>query len=203
MELEMSSYDYLACSQKSRYKTCMSFTYGQCEALLARLYGADETIQRGAFRARIQNLRKHGIPLGFQVGKGKNAVYEIEQIYQWAFCLELAEFGLDPTVAVRAVRTYWKGIIYPAFKDAMQPRKTEGEHLLCMLPQVMSGSWTGLLGGSELPMVLPTTRKGLGRIMDNFEMVKGGAHDFSGRVLAFSTTRIVHAVAKLVEEISK
>jgi hypothetical protein len=182
----------------------MSFTYGQAETILARLYGADETVQRGAFRARIQNLRKHGIPLGFQVGKGKNAVYELEQLYQWAFCLELAEFGVDPAVAVRMVRRHWSGIIYPAFKNAMQPRKNEGEHVLCLLPQVMSGSWTGLMGGRELPMgLLPTTRRGLGTVMDHFELIKGGAHDFSGRVLAFGTTRIVRAIAKLAEEVSK
>ena len=66
----------------------MSFTYAEAESLLAKLYQADESAQRGAFRGRLKHLHRLGIPMGRRPGRGKKVSYDREQIYQWAFCLD-------------------------------------------------------------------------------------------------------------------
>jgi hypothetical protein len=48
------------------------------------------------------------VPFDLRSSRGKKLEYDRDHIYQWALCLELAEFGLDPSVIVALLRTKWE-----------------------------------------------------------------------------------------------
>src|SRR5829696_822695 len=85
------------------------FTYAEAETVLAQVYEADATVQRAAFRGRLKHLKRLGVPLAMAPGKGAKIAYEYEHLYQWCLCLELEEFGVDPTLIVAILREYWNG----------------------------------------------------------------------------------------------
>ncbi len=122
----------------------MAFTYAQAEAVLAGLFGADERVQKAAFRGRLKLLKRLGIPLGSRPGRGSKVDYELEHVYQWAWCLELEEFGLDPTLIAAHVAESWDKTIHPIFLH--EPAAGEGDVFAAVLPQLMSRPWRGGTG---------------------------------------------------------
>jgi len=72
------------------------FTYQTVENALARANKVPES-GIGAFRGKIKHFRRLGM-VPESPGKGKKISYERETVYGWAICLELAQFGIDPTV---------------------------------------------------------------------------------------------------------
>ena len=92
------------------------FSYAEAETILARLHHAERD-QTGAFRGRLQHLKKLGIPLGVRPGRGKKINYEPEHLYQWALCLEYAQLGLDPAYIAQLIHVAWSGI-FSNFKEA-------------------------------------------------------------------------------------
>lgn len=116
------------------------YSYAQAETVLARLFGAgNEAAQRGAFRGRLKHLKRLGVPLDVSPGRGKRIQYGIEYIYQWALCLELEEFGLDPTIIVQFVRAYWANMLLGYFYEAAD--LSEGDLLFHITPRIMSKTW--------------------------------------------------------------
>jgi len=85
------------------------FAYAEVEKALARVNSIDES-KMGAFRGRLQNYRRIGI-VPASPGKGSKVSYEMEHIQIWAFCLELAQFGVDPMSIKKIVDTWRKEII--------------------------------------------------------------------------------------------
>ena len=79
------------------------FRYGQVEAALARLHDIDES-GMGAFKGVIIHLQRQGLTAA-NPGRGKRIDYSLENVWLWAVCLELLQIGLDPKIAVRAVRS--------------------------------------------------------------------------------------------------
>jgi hypothetical protein len=157
------------------------FTYAEAEILLARLYKADEAAQRGAFRGRLKHLQRLGIPMGSRPGKGKKVSYDRQQIYQWAFCLELEEFGIDPTVIVRIVEREWEKNILPQFITA---ERNEREWFLFTAPRFMSAGWDPW-DASDFSLFLACTIDDLNAFVDLSAK--------TGRGLILSVTRIVRA----------
>src|SRR3954451_11295887 len=126
----------------------MSFTYAQVEAALARLFNADPEVQRKTFRARIVHLRRVGIPLGLNPGRGKRIAYELEQVYQLGLCLELEEMGLDPSLISRLIEKFWATMFYPLLVEAEQelgfslgPEHIPDDLFFAIYPKFMSGQW--------------------------------------------------------------
>jgi hypothetical protein len=122
-------------------------TYAQAETVLARMHLADAEAQTGPFRSRIKNLRKLGIPLGLSPGKGKKLLYSMEYIYQWALCLELSQFGVDPTVIAEFVKYNWDGLLKEAFEQA-GPVGSSNQTFLYFSPWIMTSGWKSDVGGA-------------------------------------------------------
>ena len=81
--------------------------YGQVEDSLARLYRVSDT-DRGAFRARIRNLRKVGIPDLPKVGSGVQISYSRRHLIELLIGLELMQTGLDPLSIVTLLDATWR-----------------------------------------------------------------------------------------------
>jgi hypothetical protein len=134
-----------------------SVSYAEAEFVLARLHGAD-AVQRKAFRGRLKHLKRLGIPSGIAPGKGAKIFYYEAQLYEWALCLELAEFGIDPTVIVRLIEESWQLHILPrwiAFHNALLEEKLHSgpdpDLFFHCFPNAMSQAWSD---GQPLPFKL-------------------------------------------------
>ena len=81
------------------------YRYAQVEEALIQVTGVPESY-RVALRARLKNLSRLGVKKDAP-GKGARIVYEFEDVCLWAFCLELAQFGMDPArVAMMSYRLW-------------------------------------------------------------------------------------------------
>jgi hypothetical protein len=122
-----------------RWKNQM-LTYGEAEAALAAIYKATGKAQAGAFRGRLKHLKRLGIPLGVNPGRGSKILYGESELYQWCFCLELAEFGIDPSMIVKIVKRYWKSHYFNSFKEISEDLKAPDIYF-CFVPEFLSATW--------------------------------------------------------------
>jgi hypothetical protein len=95
-----------------------TFGYSEVESALAEVFDAGDA-QRGIFRARLQNFRKLGIP-ATNPGKGQRLRYALADILQLLLALELTEYGLDPALAVKTIRSDWARRSESGFFTALQ-----------------------------------------------------------------------------------
>jgi hypothetical protein len=117
-----------------------SVSYAKIESILAKLHGADGDVQQKAFRGRLKHLKRLGIPRGINPGRGAKVYYKEAQLYEWAFCLELAEFGLDPTAIVRLMEQKFKDDILPKLIEARVQRDADDLFFVAS-PSLMSAVW--------------------------------------------------------------
>ncbi|MGE3993424.1 hypothetical protein [Pseudorhodoplanes sp.] len=99
---------------------------------MAKLHRVDDRA-RGAFRARIKHFQKLGI-VPSSPGRGKKISYEMEHVIIWAFCLELSQFGIDPTIIARFVRVLGYAIIN-IFENSSP---SDDEKYFAFYPNIMS-----------------------------------------------------------------
>jgi hypothetical protein len=80
----------------------MHLSFQQIEAIFSARYGVppDRAI---AFRGRLQNLQRHGLPDGANTGKGRKANYNWWQLAQLSIALDLIEIGLPPDTATKLI----------------------------------------------------------------------------------------------------
>jgi hypothetical protein len=116
-------------------------SYGQLEALIARIHGAPADVQAGALRARIRHLRRLGLPLGISPGTGNSIAYGKEQIYELSFCLELEQCGVDPRLAVGLLKAHRVFILHAYAKAEAAIQKNEG-YFFWLETEFMTASWT-------------------------------------------------------------
>jgi hypothetical protein len=121
------------------------YSYAQVEGALARVFGADAKVQRGAFRGRIKHFQRLGLP-GLNVGKGAKITYSYEQACQWLVALLMSEIGFDPTVTVKVIEDYWsdRNVRLATWirraTDAEALAEKNSVHFK-LTPRLMSGSW--------------------------------------------------------------
>jgi hypothetical protein len=89
------------------------YSYGQVEAALAAVHQIPPNAL-GAFRGRIKHFQKIGI-VPSSPGKGRRIDYALTDVYRWGFCLEFAEFGMDPVTIKKIVDDIWNNVYYTAF----------------------------------------------------------------------------------------
>ena len=120
----------------------MPYPYRSVEAALAELFRAKTDSQRSTLRARINHLQRLAV-IGLAPGKGRTAQYELEHIWRWVFCLELAEIGIAPATALALVQRYWKPALAEIFCDAQRAIETGKEDVFLWLcgNSLMSLAW--------------------------------------------------------------
>ena len=89
------------------------YSYGQVETALAAVHQIPPNAI-GAFRGRIKHFQRIGL-VPASPGKGKRIAYILADVYVWGFCLELAEFGMDPMTIIKIAKRIWNTIFYTAF----------------------------------------------------------------------------------------
>lgn len=89
------------------------YSYGQVEAALAAVHRIPPKAL-GAFKGRIKHFQRIGI-VPASPGKGKRIDYSLTDVYLWGFCLEFAEFGMDPVTIKKLADKMWNNIYYEAF----------------------------------------------------------------------------------------
>jgi hypothetical protein len=108
------------------------FRYGQIETALAKIHQIDES-RMGAFRGAIIHLQRLGITPS-SPGRGKKIVYTLDDALTWAFCLELLQFGLDPTLA----KQHLNCLRYSVMKAFAEADHASEDKFLLLWPNVMS-----------------------------------------------------------------
>lgn len=152
------------------------WTYAQVETALAQLHHADAEAQRGAMRGRIKHFQRLGVPLGNQPGRGKRIEYGLAEIFQFTFCLELAEFGMDPTAIKQLLERYWtndsdpdlaiKTNFFLATADTAEEDRTDNDLYFSLAPAMMAQAWTA--SSSNLTTHYRWIRRGeMGLLIDN------------------------------------
>jgi hypothetical protein len=71
------------------------YTYAQVESALAKVHQVDDGAIT-AFRGRINNLKRLGV-VPTSGGRGKKISYNVFDVLALAFCLQLFEYGIDPS----------------------------------------------------------------------------------------------------------
>jgi hypothetical protein len=165
-------------------------TYAQAESILARLHEGAEATQRTTFRARLKNLKKLGIPLGSSPGRGKKITYSRDDLYQWAFCLECAQFGFDPTAVAETVKDAWP-YIKACFEQAEGP---DDSILMAIDPAFMSKALKQRERFFVDKSIMHVWPEQVG------SLIKRGRLK---RACVFNLTRIVREIDRLVQRISE
>lgn len=110
-------------------------TYKHAELILAEMHGAlVSSASLKTFRARLKHLKKLGVPSGSRKGRGKKIDYSEDQILEWVFCLEMAEFGIDPTVIVKTLKRERDKILKSLSLFAPS--------MMVIRPAVMNAAWS-------------------------------------------------------------
>ncbi len=108
------------------------YSYAHVEAALARVHQVDESALV-AFRGRINNLKRLGV-VPSSGGRGKKISYNVFDILALAFCLQLAEFGIDPSAISKVSAS-----IGPYVNDAAKMGESSNEDIyIVFFPSVLT-----------------------------------------------------------------
>jgi len=172
-------------------------SYAEAEFTLASIFKANSKAQVGAFRARLKHLKRLGIPLGINPGRGKKISYQRAELYQWCFCLELEEFGIDPSIITRIVREYWSKLLGPGFAAVAKESTDAQETLFVFVPQLMSVGWRPK---QEFPGIgLPFGFRGRDDMKDLIDLIGAG----ESRISLFIVNNRVRQIEKAFANAAK
>jgi hypothetical protein len=120
----------------------MPWLYAEVEDALARMCRVRPDVQKKAFRGKLQHFQKLGIPLDLKPGKGKKNSYTENEVFQWALCLELAEYSVHPSAIADTIRAYWKSHLLDAFRAAGQNETPKDDVLVGFSPHFVPGDFS-------------------------------------------------------------
>lgn len=116
--------------------------------------------------------------------------YQSEQIYQLAFCLELADSGVIPSQIALVVKSRWSDKIYRYFEQELKSPSAENDRVLIFAMSQMAYSWKS---GEEDPFIMVPAITGgdmLGRAVERLRK-RGRRH-----VILINVSDIVRCVEK-------
>ncbi len=106
--------------------------YKDVEIVLARLNGIT-TEALSTFKGRIIHLQRVGLSPSTP-GRGKKIEYTIYDLLLWAYCFELEQFGLDPTLIAKIAKAT-VSILVEAFEKV---DKVNVDVLLVLYPNILT-----------------------------------------------------------------
>ena len=138
------------------------YRYGDVEAALASVFGV-EPESMGAFRGRIIHLRRLGITPSAPK-KGAPIEYTFEQLAIIAYCLQLAEFGLDP-MSIKVFLEITGSKVLPSLLHD-EPE----DMVFCFFPNAMSRVFVDNLGKKAMvaSIVVPEARASYAEVIRQF-----------------------------------
>jgi hypothetical protein len=193
--------------RKSRKETVTpTLPYAVVETALARVYGAQH-VQRDTFRGRLKNFRKLGMPQ-HNPGKGARVRYGMQDVYQLMMCLEIAEFGIDPSLIVKMVRHRWATGHLPIAIAKASELHGSGDNLWLAIPaNFMSWTWGEKSEQRETQTeILVSYRSGaLHPVWEIRDFLESQAATFlkaagGGRVLTFNLSARIRDIWKALDE---
>jgi hypothetical protein len=190
--------------RKSRKEPVIpTLPYAAVETALAQVYGA-EHVQKGIFRGRLKNFRKIGIPR-VKPGRGSRIRYSMTDVYQLLFSLEIAEFGVDPSLIVKMVCHHWDVTReFPvAIAKASEPSGPGDDVWIAIPANFMSWIWGEKLEKSETGISYRSGSSHPVWLVRDFQESK--ASDFlkatrGRRVLTFNLSARLRDLKKALEE---
>jgi hypothetical protein len=126
-----------------------AYSYAVVETALARIFGANAGVQKGAFRGRHQQLWTPGLGAD-GAGQGRTSGYSARQVPPSLVDLELEEFGINPALAVTMVtghpaldqaKAAWGNYIPKVLKAGN--RSGGDDDVIQVEPYFMSAAWRG------------------------------------------------------------
>ena len=170
--------------------------YTKVARLLGQLHNANWQSPGGAFnkafRGRLQNIQRFGIPLGKNPGKGKKIDYTKDDVFQLAFCLEMAEFDVDPALIANVIRNYWAKELSDIFVEQASPGKTKDDILVCFSPNIMSGAW-----GINADPTKPTLNFWLSSAKSIGKQIELEKHGYAGRFGVINISELHRKILQL------
>jgi hypothetical protein len=165
--------------------------YARVEAALAKVHDIPHEAM-GALRGRIKHFQRLGI-VPSSPGKGKKITYNVEDIYRWALCLELAQFGMDPTVIKRLVQFHWFNV-----SVVLSEKEGEEDSKFFFHPDLMAASFP------KLDTVPPTSRGSVtAMVVKNLVEVdkyaRGRAEEVKARFGLINLSRLRRQIQRALE----
>jgi hypothetical protein len=149
-----------------------AYSYGQVETALATVFDIDATGQKGAFRGRVQHLRRLGL-VADSPGRGRVIDYTQGDADKWLVALELEHFGLDPVRVVDLVKRNWNPP--PERKRSASEAFARGEACLADLVFEARGSRR-----PESDVILTIRFETISALPDVGYTMAGGMRSFAG-----------------------
>ncbi len=169
-------------------------SYQAVERALASLYGADDAARRGAFRARLDNLKRARV-LGLNPGKGQRNPYGPKEISKLLFALELEEFGITPAMIAKLFTERWVSFSDIISRAARKSRHDDQDVVLWIHPNMMSARWRKYSEFTEIGDF--HTRKGMEGFYDWLRAEKpGGIAKSKPRACVFNLSSRLRAFDK-------
>ena len=135
----------------AKERVMAGYSYATVETALARVFGADATAQKRAFRGRLQHLRRCGLPASSGEGRGgKTIPYTDLLVCSLLVALELEEAGIAPVLAVRLITGQvgpgresegWKNYLPKIIQAARSSQGGDDDVILMVEPYFMSAAW--------------------------------------------------------------
>ena len=175
-------------------------TYAKAEEALAWL--SDASRAQSTFRARLKHLKKLGVPIDVSPGRGKKILYGKEELYQWAFCLELMQFGIDPSVIVGQVKQSWPQFLNWMESTETQAAKRDHDRFLFFVPQFISAaSAERSLGTDAFTEFQLVDRRKLSDLLANPHFHRAGIINMSEtvRILMAAWTHLEPQTARAIQ----
>ncbi len=168
--------------------------YQAVERALAGLCGADDAARRGAFRARLDNLKRAKV-LGVNPGKGQRNSYGPKEINKLLVALELEEFGITPAIIAKLFTERWESFGDIISRAARKDGRPDQDIVLWIHPQFLSARWRGKSELAEVGSL--SSRKAMEGFYDWLRAEKpGGTAKSSPRACVFNLSSRLRAFDK-------
>lgn len=163
-------------------------SYLQAEEIFAHLHGATGSAKTGALRGRVIHFRRLGLPLGIAPGSGNKISYTKDQIFQFCFCLDVSELGIDPRLAAKLLQGRHDYILH-AYSRAQRALENGEDWFFVLWAEFMAARWSKET--KKFPG-LPEIQAGPMQIIE--AAVRNGRH-----LAIFNMTPSVKAVSEVSE----